>query len=130
MTFKEYWQKNRRGLLLAIGIVGTVLFAIGGWELLVELDFVGEEYELPVISGLDEYSWGVVGIGAALMIFGYLYYHDINKKHKRFEELMDTESKASFVRNLEEIEELAVELGPEYVGRVVETRKRMKVKTK
>ncbi len=130
MTRKEYWQKNKRGLLLLIGILGTVIASLGLWELLIEFDQIDRDYELPLLDQVDMWAWFLIIIGAIIAIAGFLYYHDLNKRYKKFRELMDTDSKAAFVRNLAEIEECAIDLGPEYETQVIEKRKKLKVKTR
>ena len=64
------------------------------------------------------------------MIAAWLYFHDHNKSYTRFNELMETDSKASFVRNIDEIEELAIQLGPDFEKMVIEKRKEFNVKTR
>ncbi len=130
MTLKEYWQKNKRGLLLLIGILGTVIASFGLWELLIEFDQIDRDYELPLLDQVDMWAWFLIIIGAIIAIGGFLYYHDLNKRYKKFVELMDTDSKAAFVRNLPEIEECAIDLGPEYETQVIDKRKKLKVKTR
>ncbi len=130
MTRKEYWQKNKRGLLLMIGTLGTVIALLGLWELLIEFDQVDRKYEVPLLDQIDMVAWFFIIIGAIIAIGGFLYYHDINKRHRTFVKLMDTDSKAAFIRNLPEIEECAIDLGPEYEAQVIEKRKKLKVKTR
>lgn len=129
--WKEFWQKDRRIKLFTVGFIGTVMLLLGGWELLsfFEIDPF-TDYEPPLLIKIEEWGWALVIIGGILMIFGFLYYHDYNKSFKRFEELMGTESRANFVKNLDEIEQLALELGPEFERRVVEKRERYRVKTR
>ena len=130
MTLKEYWHKNKKGLLLMIGILGTVIALSGLWELLIEFDQVDRKYEVPLLDQIDMVAWFFIIIGAIIAIGGFLYHHDINKRYRKFVELMDTDSKAAFIRNLPEIEECAIDLGPEYEAQVIEKRKKLKVKTR
>ena len=130
MTLKEYWQKNKKGLLLMIGILGTTIALSGLWELLIEFDQVDRKYEVPLLDQIDMVAWFFIIIGAIIAVGGFLYHHDINKRYRTFVELMDTDSKAAFIRNLPEIEECAIDLGPEYEAQVVEKRKKLKVKTR
>ena len=128
MTLKEYWQKNKRGLLLLIGILGTVIASFGLWELLIEFDQIDRDYELPLLDQVDMWAWFLIIIGAIIAIGGFLYYHDLNKRYRKFVELMDTDSKAAFVRNLPEIEECAIDLGPEYEAQGIDKREKLKVR--
>jgi hypothetical protein len=129
--WKSFWQKDRRIKLFTVGFAGLVLFVLGGWELLsfFEIDPF-TDYEPPLLIEIEEWGWALVIIGGILMIFGFLYYHDYNKNWKRFNELMETDSKAHFVRNIDEIEKLALELGPDFESKVMERRKEYRVKTR
>lgn len=130
-AWKRFWNRNKRFLLFLIGFIGTLLFLFGMWELLVTWGTKPfKDYEIPLVSEMDYYAWIAVGIGIVAMIGGFLYFHDQNKNFKRFHELIDTDSKALFVRNIDEIEELAVQLGPDYEKMVLEKRELFKVKTK
>jgi hypothetical protein len=128
-NLKVFWVKNKRTLSFGIGLIGLLITALGIWELLVLFETLDEKYEFPLMSGVDYAAWFFVGFGGIAALFGLIYFYDYNKKHRRFEELIVTDSKAQFVRNLVEIEELAVALGPDYEGRVIEQRERYKVKT-
>jgi len=126
---KRFWQKNKRALWFAIGLAGAVATLLGVWELLVIFGTLGEEYEFPLMEHVGYGSWFFALLGALVMIGGFIYFYDFNKKHKEFEELMEPDSKAHFVRNLVRIEELAIDLGPDYEARVMDKRERYKVKT-
>ena len=128
MTFKEYWRKNRRGLLLLITIAGLLITAMGVLELMEQFGTI--DMEIPLVMYIDNWAWFLVIIGGIVLVGGYLYYRDFNKNHKRFHELMDTESKATFVRNIVEIEELAVSLGPDYESDVIDKKRKLKIKTR
>ncbi len=128
MTLKDYWNKNKRGLLLLITAVGLVITVLGVLELLFEFEMI--DFEVPLMKQVDNYAWFFVIIGGIVLIGGYLYFREYNKNYKKFNELMEKESKAAFVRHIVEIEELAVSLGPDYEKQVMEKRKKLKVKTR
>jgi hypothetical protein len=126
---KNYWKRNKRALTFGIGLAGLVFAVLGIWELLVIFETVPKDYEFPPMEPIGYWSWFFAGLGGLTALAGFIYFFDYNKKHKRFEELMEPDSKAFFVRNLVEIEELAISLGPDYERRVMEKRERYKVKT-
>lgn len=129
--WKKFWQKQRRGKLFLFSIIATAVFVLSGWELFSYFEFeFFADLQLPIVDQMDRYAWIPLVIGGLLMIVGWLYYHDHNKHYKRFKELMDTDSKANFVRNIDEIEECAIELGPDFERQVIEKRKQFKVKTR
>lgn len=129
--WKKFWQKNKRGKLMILALAGTLVFILSGWELLAhfETEFFMEN-EIPVVDQLDNMAWITLGIGGIIMIAGWLYFNDHNKNYKKFIELIETDSKAQFVRNIDEIEELAIQLGPSFEKQVIDKRKEFNVKTR
>ena len=130
-AWKKFWQKNKRGKLLVLSVFGTAIFILSGWELLSHFE-TGFFYDnqVPVVDQLDNVAWITLGIGGIIMIAGWLYFNDHNKSYKRYHELIDTDSKAQFVRNIDEIEELAIQLGPDFERQVIDKRKEFNVKTR
>lgn len=129
--WKAFWQKNKAGKLFAIAAISTLIALLALWELLEYFDTEPiKGNPIPGIDGLDQWAWIPLILGGIFSIGGWLYYNDHNKKLKKFEELMDTDSKAQFVRNIDEIEELALDLGPDFEKRVMDKRSDFKVKTR
>ena len=129
--WKKFWQKNKRGKLLILALIGTMVFVLSGWELLAhfETEFFMEN-QIPIVDQLDNVAWMTLGIGGIVMIAGWLYFSDHNKNFKKFNELIITDSKAQFVRNIDEIEDLAIQLGPDFEKQVINKRKEFNVKTR
>jgi len=110
------------GVLTIIGIVGTYLN-------------MNENNSLPsYISFLQDLSdpfgrwsaWIVVAAPIGLIVCAWWYY-DYVKKIRELAELIDTPSKAKFVRNLDEIEYLAWSLPQRYEDKVLTKKKDFKI---
>jgi H+/Cl- antiporter ClcA len=110
------------GVLTIIGIVGTYLN-------------MNEDNKLPsYISFLQDLSdpfggwiaWIVVAAPIGLIVCAWWYY-DYVKKIRELAELIDTPSKAKFVRNLDEIEYLAWSLPQRYEDKVLTKKKDFKI---
>ena len=130
-AWKKFWQKGKRGKLFILSIIATAVFVLSGWELLATWETEPVvDYQIPLVERMDNYAWISFGIGGIIMIAGWLYFHDHNKNFKRFNELIETASKANFVRNIDEIEDLAIQLGPDFEKQVIEKRKEFNVKTR
>ncbi|MGA1872176.1 MAG: DUF3198 domain-containing protein [Thermoplasmatota archaeon] len=130
-AWRRFWQKNKRGKLLILSVLGTLVFVFSAWELAVEFEIDPfKDMEIPVLAELDNVAWLTLGIGGIVMIAGWLYYNDHAKNFKKFKDLIETDSKAQFVRNIDEIEELAVQLGPDFERQVLDKRKEFNVKTR
>jgi hypothetical protein len=130
-AWKKFWQKNKRGKLLLVALLGTIVFLLSAWELLsyFETEFFVDN-QIPGVDQLDNVAWITLMIGGVIMIAGWLYFNDHNKNFKKFSELIETDSKAQFVRNIDEIEELAVQLGPDFEKQVMDKRREFNVKTR
>ncbi len=110
------------GLLTIIGIVGAYLS-------------MNENNSLPsYISFLQDLSdpfgrwvaWIVVVAPIGLIVCAWWYY-DYVKKIRELAELIDTPSKAKFVRNLDDIEYLAWSLPQRYEDKVLTKKKDFKI---
>jgi H+/Cl- antiporter ClcA len=110
------------GLLTIIGIVGAYLS-------------MNDNNSLPsYISFLQDLSdpfgrwvtWIVVAAPIGLIVCAWWYY-DYVKKIRELAELIDTPSKAKFVRNLDDIEYLAWSLPQRYEDKVLTKKKDFKI---
>ncbi len=97
------------------------MFFIAGIVLTV---FVADHYFIPkaslpsVLQDIDRYlgEWNVylTILGPLLLLSGGYYFFDTIRKRREFERLIETDSKAKFVRNQDRIEKLAWLLGRNY----------------
>lgn len=72
--------------------------------------------------GIGAWMVWLLVIGPILLLGGGWYFIDTIRKRREFERLIDTDSKAKFVRNQDRIEQLAWILGTGY-GKRVQTKK-------
>jgi hypothetical protein len=118
--------------LSAVGLIlGIFLLIISIIGLGFILDFMSH-YDIPVITGfLDRIEWWVAWLLIiSLILLGaaaYFLYANVRDKN-RFNELIDTGSKSIFVRNQNELEEIAFRLGTKYQELLFEKKKELKVK--
>ena len=71
--------------------------------------------------------WLII-IGPVFLGIGAYYLHDGHNKKKEIEEYLNTDSKATFIRNMDDIEYLAWRLGEPYVTRVIKKKKEFRIK--
>lgn len=110
------------GLLTIIGVIG------------VYLDMSANNSLPSYISFLQDLSdpfgrwttWIVVAAPIGLIVCAWWYY-DYVKKTRELAELIDTPSKAKFVRNLDEIEYLAWSLPQRYEDTVLTKKREFKI---
>ncbi len=126
MSLERTLYKHQVEISIIGLIAGIVLFIIG------LLDVVLQSYVDTEISGLFDFLgnwtyWFLVIGGFLVLVFGW-YFGDRAKKIKEFNELMDTTSKSKFIRNIAEIETLALSLGKKYENRVTKREEEYNIK--
>jgi len=110
------------GVLTVIGILGTYLNMDENNRLPSYISFL-QDLSDPFGRWI---SWIVVAAPIGLIVCAWWYY-DYLKKIRELAELIDTPSKAKFVRNLDEIEYLAWSLPQRYEDKVLTKKKDFKI---
>jgi len=110
-------------VFLAISLFASTIIAIYWFSLaILPTDF----------SSFINYTGNWVYYIFALSIIGdgyfiYLFFSTINARRK-FEELMNTDSKSNFVKNIRDLEMEARKLGPSFKKRLDEKKEQLKIK--
>lgn len=114
------------GFLTLVGVLGALTIKVDGnvtsFDLPSALEFLGVFVE-PLGSWV---TWLAVAGPIGLVVCSWWLY-DYMKKTKELAELIDTPSKAKFVRNLDDIEYLAWSLPRRFEVRVLEKKKEFKL---
>jgi len=127
--YKRLKRLTREYMLVvtAIGLFVGVIFLIIGI-----LGFM-PDYELPVFSDIVEdignwYWWFlIISLFFFIPASGWFMYSNMADR-RRFDELIDTDSKKVFVSNLDELEEIAFRLGTTYQEELFDKKEELKVK--
>jgi len=110
-------------ILLAISLFASAIIVVYWFSLAI----------LPTsFSSFISYTGNWVYYIFALSIIGdgyfiYLFFSTINARRK-FEELMNTDSKAAFVKNIRDLEIEARKLGPSFKKRLNDKKEQLKIK--
>jgi len=110
------------GFLTIIGIIGVYLNMNGDNGLPSYISFL-QDLSDPFGRWI---AWIVVAAPIGLIVCAWWYY-DYVKKTRELAELIDTPSKAKFVRNLDEIEYLAWSLPQRYEDKVLSKKKEFRI---
>jgi|SRR3990170_6397129 len=87
------------------------------------------EFLRAIDAGIGNWIVWVALVGPILLLGGGWYFFDTIRKRREFHRLIDTDSKARFVRDQDRIERLAwMYLGSEYVKRVQKKREELNIK--
>ncbi|MFO8110545.1 MAG: DUF3198 domain-containing protein [Thermoplasmata archaeon] len=112
MTLKKTIRKHQ-GILGVIGLIlGIFLLVLGIFGVFLN------DYSPKPISDLNaivgNWTYWFLVLGALLILFLGIYVYDRYSKIKEFKELINTQSKSKFRKNIARLETLALTLGPEY----------------
>lgn len=108
---------------LAFLLISTLGIFLGDYDFVKNNDFLSGFFDS---IGYYIY-WLFIGM-VALTIAGGWIFVDLTMKLQKFNKLIKTSSKAIFVRNQNEIEELAWRLGPKYVDEVAERKHKFRIR--
>ena len=117
-----------------INFVGIILGGIFSLISIIGVFFPNHESvtNSEAISGfydmVGDYIYWLFIIALGVFIICLWLYVDLYLKLKKFKDLLKTNSKAIFVRNQNELEELAWKLGPKYWDIYVERKKELKIR--
>lgn len=100
--FTREFALEMSSIILMLGIIMTFFLVLKyGFEDVVPF------YLKDIIDGIGNWMVWMVVLGPIFLMGGGWYFFDGINKRKEFTKLMDTDSKAVFVRNYDRLEELA-----------------------
>jgi hypothetical protein len=106
-----------------VGIITTIIGTLG-----VLLPSYDVEYIDKFLAKIGFWDYWLF-IGAVMLLFTSVWFMYVNiKDRKTFNDLIDTGSKATFVRNQDELEEIAFRLGSKYQEILFDKKKELKIK--
>ena len=116
-ALKKLYHENFIVWMLIILIIGVISLIIGIFGYRPD---IMPEFTKGLVDRVGNwYLWGLLG-GPFLIILGGFYVNDQIKKRKEFKELMDSTSKAKFIKNRPRIEELALDLTSKHEQLVIQ----------
>jgi hypothetical protein len=125
-TIKEFLKENLWGLSITLWFVSAIFLFLS-----VLAIFFDEKLKGALLSYADnvgDWNWWIFIVSIVFVgIFTYLMWTTY-KKRKEFDELIQTDSKASFVKKLDDLEFLAFQLGPSYQDKVQNKKQSFKIK--
>lgn len=125
-SFGTFMKENQLGLSFALFAVSLIFFALSIIAIFFHTKVGGGFKDFVIYIG--DWKYWIIIISIILLGISIYLIYTYNKNLKKFKDLMDTDSKAVFVRNIEEIEYLAFELGPTYENQVDDKKQNLKIK--
>ncbi|MEF8831985.1 MAG: DUF3198 domain-containing protein [Candidatus Thermoplasmatota archaeon] len=126
MSWKTSYRQNEFVISIIAIMVGTVMLLIGLFGTFLS-DYSPEGFTV-MTNAIGNWKWWLLVVGIILIfIFAIMIYLRI-KRLREFKDLFETESKSKFRKNVVEIEELAIKLGPEFEDKVVEKEEEFNLK--
>ncbi|MFO7791717.1 MAG: DUF3198 domain-containing protein [Candidatus Saliniplasma sp.] len=118
MKLKKKLKDNQIILSIIALIAGIYVFVLGLFSVVLESYAPDTLLSMADMMGNWIYWLFVLSIFVVIAFSWYLV--DLYLKMQEFKELMDTESKSKFIKNIARIETLAIHLGSDYEDKVVE----------
>ena len=125
----SFMRKIREKMLILAGSI----FALSIAGIVISSIYVFFQDSVPdilrdIARAPGDWNYWILVLSAFGLMIGGWYFYDVVKKKKKFEMLMETNSKSKFTRNLSELEEIAWYLGKEYERKLDEKKKLLRVK--
>ncbi|MCD6383764.1 MAG: DUF3198 domain-containing protein [Thermoplasmata archaeon] len=122
-TLRDFIDNNRLILWGLLGLLGVIMTA---WSVtaLFYIEKVSPNWQ-KAMERVGNYNWWILILGGLFALMGIGYFWYLANSKKKFDSLIKTESKAIYLRNLKELQELAYKLGPKYVELVEEKGKEL-----
>lgn len=121
-------------LLFILGIILTIIGIYGAFifDPDVDPDAKGAppRFIINTMKAVGDWIYWCVLAGPLIFIAGAWYFFDNIGKRKEFKELIDTTSKAKFIRNLDRIEFLAWKLSMNHQKQLLDKKKEFHIKNK
>ncbi|MBX8635865.1 MAG: DUF3198 domain-containing protein [Thermoplasmata archaeon] len=111
-------------LMLAIGVVITFVSALGLFVPKLPAYLLGFQ---PAIKAIGSWLYWLLVIGPIMLVGGLWWFVDSVKKTFELMKYLKVDSKAKFVKNLEEIEYLAWVLPRKYEDMVIDKKRQFKI---
>lgn len=126
MKLNAFIHENKPGLCVLGIVFGIPLIVISVLSLMFSEGDTG-------ITGwahglMGNWAFWFIILGFLVLIPGAYYLYVFIKQLKEFRELMKIETKSSFIKNQDRIEELAWRLHPKYERQVIDRKAKLKIK--
>ncbi len=112
---------------LVIGAVFVVLSVIDLFDI-QDAKTGGIETYVELVHEGGDWSYWIIIVAGIFLVLGAGYLYSFIKDSREFKELIDTRSKKTFLKNYEELEELAWKLPPKYKDEFFEMKNKFNVK--
>ena len=121
------WMREH-ALILSGAILGISLVG-----LLISLSYFFLKTYVPdpvtgIVDAPGAWNYWIILLSSFGVAIAGWYFYDTRKKMKKFEELMETNSKSKFTRNIAELEDIAWYLGGDYEERLIEKKRKLRIK--
>lgn len=112
-------------IYLVLGAIGVTILFVSTNDLILHVNSIKS---LITFQSLGNWLYWIFALGLLLaMVFLYMFYKIIQDT-KKFEKLINSNSKQNFVTNLKELEKLSRSLGRKYAIELGRAKQRWKVK--
>lgn len=112
-------------IYLILGAIGVTVFFVSMNDLILHINSITS---VITFQSLGNWLYWVFTLGLVFFIVFFYMFFKMTQDTRRFEELINSNSKQTFVTNLKELEKLSRALGRKYSVELSEAKQRWKVK--
>ncbi len=126
LELNRFLHENKISLSAVGVVIGLPLTLISILSLMYsdgDTDLIRFSHDL-----FGDWAFWIIIPGLIMLFVGIYKICDFYRKLREFKSLIDIESKAKFIKNIDRIEELAWRLHPNYERTVIEKKKKYKIK--
>lgn len=125
-NFAKWWKLNYHFLAWMCLLAGIMCLLFGTLSIL----YADRDAPLGMdfISSIGAWGYWAILIGVLAAIAGGYYTYDHIAQMRKFEQMMEGRGRANFIKDLDEIERLAYNLGPSFEMRVFERKREFRLK--
>jgi hypothetical protein len=127
MSLKRTFTTYALQLGFIFFILGILLTILGILGIFVVNDSTDESLR-NIVDSIGNWIYWCIIVGPLILIGGGWYFFDNISKRREFKELIETTSKAKFIRNQDRIEFLAWKLTPDHQNQLFEKKKEFHIK--
>ncbi|UCE74346.1 MAG: DUF3198 domain-containing protein [Methanomassiliicoccales archaeon] len=126
MSIKRFFTTYTLQFGLILFILGIILTILGVFGVFIYDN--APEFLKNVIDSIGDWKYWCILLGPIILIAGAWYFFDNIQKRREFKELIETTSKAKFIRNLDRVEYLAWKLTFEHQRQLMDKKKDFNIK--
>lgn len=129
MAFMDKMKDNVLPLSASVLVAGIVFFTLSLlWAIRDSIKWINDTVLKGYFDTVNVWNWWILVISSIAIFMGGMYLYTYFRDSRSFNKLIDTSSKSTFRKNLDELEDLSWKLPSSFRKRLLEKKEQLKVK--